>query len=111
MDAASNGAFAAVNLIAGIIANLVAFVSFIAFANAVVAWLGSLVGFDFLSVEWFFGKLFVPLAYIMGVEWNDCTKVGEVIAAKNIVNEFVAYKKLGELKAAHAISVRSNEYF
>lgn len=64
-----------------------------------------LVGYDFLTVEWFFGKLFIPLAYIIGIPWNDCEKVGAVIAAKNIVNEFVAYKKLGELKKAQAISV------
>ena len=68
-----------------------------------------LVGYDFITVEWFFGKLFIPLAYIIGIPWNDCEKVGAVIAAKNIVNEFVAYKKLGELKKAHAISV-STEY-
>ena len=88
---------------------MVAFVSFIAFINGVVGWLGMLVGYDFITVEWFFGKLFIPLAYIIGIPWNDCEKVGAVIAAKNIVNEFVAYKKLGELKKAHAISV-STEY-
>lgn len=110
LDAASNGAFAAVQLIAGIIANLVAFVSFVAFLNAVVSWLGMLVGFDFLSVEWFFGKLFIPLAFIIGIPWEDCEKVGAVIASKNIVNEFVAYKRLGELKAANAISVSLNGF-
>lgn len=68
-----------------------------------------LVGYDFITVEWFFGKLFIPLAYIIGIPWDDCEKVGAVIAAKNIVNEFVAYKKLGELKKAHSISV-STEY-
>lgn len=108
MDAASNGAFAAVQLIAGIIANLVAFVSFVAFLNSVVGWLGMLVGYDFLTVEWFFGKLFIPLAYIIGIPWEDCEKVGAVIAAKNIVNEFVAYKKLGELKKDHSISVSTD---
>lgn len=72
LDAASNGAFAAVNLIAGITANLIAFVSFVAFTNGVVGWLGMLVGYDFITVEYFLGKLFIPLAYIIGIEWNDC---------------------------------------
>lgn len=105
MDAASNGALVAIQLIAGIIANLIAFVSFVAFMNAVVSWLGMLVGYEFVTVEWFFGKLFIPLAYIIGIPWDECEKVGAVIAAKNIINEFVAYEKLGELKKANAISV------
>lgn len=105
LDAASNGALVAIQLIAGIIANLIAFVSFVAFMNAVVSWLGMLVGYEFVTVEWFFGKLFIPLAYIIGIPWDECEKVGAVIAAKNIINEFVAYEKLGELKKANAISV------
>lgn len=105
MDAATNGAFVAIQLIAGIIANLIAFVSFVAFMNAVVSWLGMLVGYEFVTVEWFFGKLFIPIAYIIGIPWDECEKVGAVIAAKNIINEFVAYERLGALKKANAISV------
>lgn len=105
MDAASNGAFAAVVLIAGITANLIAFVSFVAFINGIVGWLGMLVGYDFLTIEWFFGKLFIPLAYIIGIPWDDCEKVGEIIATKTIINEFVAYQKLGHAKDQHLISV------
>lgn len=109
MDAASNGAFVAINLIAGIIANLVAFVSFVAFMDGIVSWLGLLVGYEGLTLVWFFGKLFVPLAYIIGIPFEDCGKVGEVIALKNIANEFVAYEKLGKLKLENAISVRSKK--
>lgn len=105
LDAASKGAFTGLTLISGIIANLIAFISFVAFLNAIIGWLGVLVGLDFLSIEWFFGKLFIPLAYIMGIPWEDCEKVGEIIAAKNIVNEFVAYQKLGNLKKAGEITV------
>lgn len=106
LDAASKGAVTALTLISGIIANLIAFVSFVAFLNAMIGWLGMLVGFEFLTIEWFFGKFFIPLAYIMGIPWEECAKVGEVIAAKNIINEFVAYQKLGKLKNAGDISVR-----
>ncbi|XP_031625263.1 uncharacterized protein LOC116341962 [Contarinia nasturtii] len=108
LDAAANGAFAAISLIGGIIANLVAFVSFVAFMNGIVGWLSLLVGYDGITIEWFFGKLFIPLAYIIGIPWKDCEKVGEVIALKNIANEFVAYERLGKLKAANEISLRSS---
>lgn len=41
----------------------------------------------------------------MGIPWEECEKVGEIIAAKNIVNEFVAYEKLGKLKKTGDITV------
>lgn len=110
LDAASNGAMIAINLILGIIANLVAFVSFMAFLNGVVGWLGYLIGYDYLSFEWIFAKAFIPLAYIMGIPWDDCENVGKIIATKTMINEFVAYERLGKMKAEGLITVRK-EYF
>lgn len=107
MDAASNGAMTAVSLVMGIVANLIAFVSFVAFVNAAVAWLGYLIGLDFLSFEWAFSKIFTPMAYILGIPWKECDDVGRVIASKTIINEFVAYERLGVLKKKGLISVRS----
>lgn len=51
MDAACKGAQFGLQLIGAIIANIVAFVSFVAFINALISWLGGLVGFDNLSFE------------------------------------------------------------
>lgn len=82
-----------------------AFVAFIAFANGLTNWLGYLIEIDDLSLEALVAKLFIPLSYIIGVPWADCEKVGRVIATKTIVNEFVAYERLGKLKSAGAISV------
>ncbi|KAJ6639062.1 Solute carrier family 28 member 3 [Pseudolycoriella hygida] len=108
LDAASNGAGTAISIVMGIIANIVAFVAFVAFLNAIVSWLGSLIGYDFLTFEWIFAKIFIPVAWIIGIEWNDCEKVAEVIASKTIINEFVAYERLGVLKGTGQISLRSS---
>lgn len=51
MDAASKGAMAGIPLILGIIANIVAFVSFIALVNALLSWLGLLVSENAWSLE------------------------------------------------------------
>lgn len=108
LDAASNGAFAAIALIAGITANLIAFVAFMKFLNGTAAWFGMLVGHDYVSFEWIFGKLFTPLAYIIGIPFEDCEKIGAVIGSKTIVNEFVAFEQLGKLKTAQEITVILN---
>ncbi|CAD7077356.1 unnamed protein product [Hermetia illucens] len=107
LDAASKGAANAIEIVLGIIANLVAFVSFIAFINAVVAWLAYLVGQEDITFEWIFAKLFIPLAWMLGIEWADCDIVAKVIASKTIINEFVAYERLGHYKDLKAITPRS----
>uniref|UniRef100_A0A1B0AFL0 Sodium/nucleoside cotransporter n=1 Tax=Glossina pallidipes TaxID=7398 RepID=A0A1B0AFL0_GLOPL len=107
LDAAANGANNALPIVLGIVANLVAFLGFITFLNAMVSWLGFLVGVDQIDFEWIFSKLFIPLAWIMGVPWKDCDIVAKVVATKTIINEFVAYERLGEYIKNEAIDARS----
>lgn len=108
MDAASNGANAAINIILGITANLVAFVAFIAFADGMIKWVTFLLGYKDFGIQEIFGKLFIPIAWSLGVEWKDCELVAQVIGAKTIINEFVAFQKLGVIKEAGTISLRSS---
>lgn len=51
LDAATKGAVTAIQLVLGIIANLIAFTSFIAFLNGILSWLGMLVGADGITCE------------------------------------------------------------
>lgn len=95
LDAASNGASQAIPIVMGIISNIVAFVAFVAFLNGVVNWLGYLVGLNDIDFEWIFSKIFIPLAWAMGVPRKDCDIIAKVIASKTIINEFVAYERLG----------------
>lgn len=111
LDAASNGAAQATSLILGIVANLVAFVSFIAFADGMLKWITFLLGFDDVGIEFILGKVFVPVSWVIGVDWADCEAVGNVIGTKTVVNEFVAFQLLGQYKADGVISVRQIEFF
>ncbi|XP_018398803.1 PREDICTED: solute carrier family 28 member 3 [Cyphomyrmex costatus] len=97
LDAATNGALAAIPIVLGIIANIVAFVSFIAFINGILSWFGSLVGYEQLSLEMILAKVFMPLSWVMGVPWEHCEDVGMLIGLKTIINELVAYQRMGEL--------------
>jgi hypothetical protein len=51
VDAATKGAMMGTQLVLGIIANLIAFVSFVAFINGILSWFGMLVGVDGLTLE------------------------------------------------------------
>lgn len=48
----------------------------------------------------------MPLAWVMGVDWAECEKVGELIGIKSIANEFLAYQRLSEMKKNGDLSVR-----
>ena len=60
-------------MVANIAGSLIAVVAFIAFINGILSWFGGLIGLigDVeLSIELIFGYLFIPLAWLMGVEYE-----------------------------------------
>jgi len=100
IDAAARGASTGMTLSLNIAAMLIAFVSLVALVNWPLQYFG-------LSLEGIFANLFAPLAYLMGVPWAESGTVGTLIGQKVIINEFVAYQSLGDLKAAGAIGARA----
>jgi CNT family concentrative nucleoside transporter len=46
---------------------------------------------DNFSMSWIFGKLFYPAAFLMGIDANECTKIGTLLGIKLVANEHVAY--------------------
>lgn len=106
MDAAANGASLAIPLILSIIANLVAFVSFVSFADGILNWITRLMGFNNIGIQFILGKFFMPISWLIGVDWKDCEAIGNVIGTRTVVNEFVAFKRLGEYKRNGEITVR-----
>ncbi|CAG5053190.1 unnamed protein product [Parnassius apollo] len=106
LSAATRGATNGISLILNIIANLVAFVAFIAFVNGVLSYCGGLLGNPDINLEWIFGKIFIPLCWLMGVPWEECEHVGSLVGLKTVVNEFVAYQRMGEMKKAGLLSSR-----
>lgn len=57
--------------------------------------------------QWFLTKIFLPLSWLMGVPWEECESVATLIGLKTIVNEFVAYERLGEYKALNLLTPRT----
>ena len=64
------GAMTAVFLVANIAGSLIAVVAFVAFINGLLSWFGGLVGAEELSIELIFGYVFIPLAWLMGVDYK-----------------------------------------
>lgn len=81
------------------------FVAFIAFADAILMWITYLMGFNDVGITFLLGKIFMPVSWIIGVKWEDCEAVGNVIGTKTIINEFVAFRLLGQYIENGEISV------
>ena len=91
IDAAASGASSGLKLALNVGAMLLAFVGLIALLNGIFGGIGSVFGYDELTLELILGYIFSPLAFIIGVPWEEATTIGSFIGQKLVVNEFVAY--------------------
>lgn len=98
LEAASSGASASIGLVANIAANLIAFLAILAFINEALKWAGGMVGFPEITFQLICSYVFMPVAFMMGVPYDETFTVAELIGTKLFLNEFVAYQKLSELK-------------
>ena len=100
IDAAGRGTHEGLHLALNVGAMLISFLALIALVNAVLGHVPSPVGTGHLSLERIFGWVFAPIAWAMGVPWRDASTIGNLLGTRMALNEFVAYSKLGPLKAA-----------
>ncbi|MEQ5818286.1 NupC/NupG family nucleoside CNT transporter [Halomonas sp. SCS19] len=94
LDAAAGGASSGLKLAANVGAMLLAFIGLIALLNGILGGVGGWVGFEDLSLELILGWVFSPLAFLLGVPWEEATLAGSFIGQKLVVNEFVAFINL-----------------
>jgi concentrative nucleoside transporter, CNT family len=84
-------------------------------ANSLMGWVGDLTNinddiavatsgrYKSLSLDLILGYVFSPVAWLIGVNKIDMVSVGQLLGVKTIINEFQAYKVLGEMKASNLI--------
>jgi CNT family concentrative nucleoside transporter len=108
IEAAAIGASEGMKLAINVAAMLIAFLALIAMCDAILGWLGdALFGFrdaygnPTLTLARILGYAFWPLAFLMGIEFDDCLPAGELLGIKMVANEFIAYQRMGEW-IAHA---------
>ena len=91
IDAAATGALQGMQLAFAIGALLLAFIGLIALINGIIGWGGSFFGFENLTMQQVLGYLFQPVAFLIGVPWEETRQVGSLLGQKFMLNEFIAY--------------------
>ena len=99
-EAIGNGAMTGMQVALAVGAMLIAFVGLIYLANGLLTLAGSLVGIEGLTIQWLLGKLFAPIAFLLGVPWAEAAEAGSLIGQKLVINEFYAYVSFIEIKAS-----------
>ena len=101
IDAAGRGASDGLQLALNVGAMLIAFLALIAMVNGILGGLHSLPGMQWLpqSLQQIFGFLFAPVAWLMGVSWNDCASIGNLLGTRLVLNEFVARSAARSIRA------------
>lgn len=94
VDAVAMGAMDGAKLGLAIGAMLIAFIAMVAMLNGILTNIGGLVGVENLTFERILGWLLAPLAYLLGVAWEETTTVASLIGQKLVLNEFVAFVNL-----------------
>jgi CNT family concentrative nucleoside transporter len=103
IEAAANGAADGVRLALNVGGMLLAFIALIAMIDYPLGWIGQISGLQALagsplSLSMILGYLLSPLAWVIGVPWQDAVIVGGLIGEKAVTNEFVAYAHLNEIQ-------------
>lgn len=97
IDAAARGTSEGFHLALNVGAMLISFLALIALINAILG-LVPVGGGQHLSLQWFFGRIAGPMAWLMGVPWKDSFAVGNLLGTRLVLNELIAYTQLGPLK-------------
>ncbi len=90
-DAAASGAASGMQLALNVGAMLLAFIALIAMFNGLIGWTAELFGYENVTFEGILGYVLQPLAWAIGVPWEEAQLAGSFIGQKMVVNEFVAY--------------------
>jgi concentrative nucleoside transporter, CNT family len=112
IDAAAAGASDGMKLAINITAMLLAFVALIAMLNGFIGLVGDWTGINqslnqgmpagaakiTLNLGMILGYILAPIAWVIGIDWKDAVIAGGLIGQKVVINEFIAYAQLSQLK-------------
>mgnify|MGYP002620806999 CR=1 FL=1 len=117
LEAIANGTTDGLKLAVNVGAMLLVFIALMALGNGILNWVGDITHlnasiaastpYEGLSFQFLLGYVGAPIVWMIGVESGDMVLVGELLGQKTVLNEFVAYPRLGEMKSQGLISEKS----
>jgi CNT family concentrative nucleoside transporter len=104
LGAIARGTTDGLHLALNVAAMLISFIALIALTNGILGGIHN--GLAHFGIAWFpssletiFGKIFAPIAWIIGIPWRDCPAIGYLLGTRMALNELVAFSLLGPQRA------------
>lgn len=119
LDALSTGITDGLKLAVNVGAMLFGYMALVYLANKLFLGIGDLTNlngtivnnfngqFEGFTLEFIFGLLFSPIAWLIGIPANEMVAAGQMLGEKTILNEFVAYASLMDYKNSAVLSERT----
>ncbi len=98
VDAAARGTGEGLHLMLNVIAMLVSFIALVALTNGAMGWIHGYAGWFPENLQTILSWVGRPIAWAMGVPWQDSGVIGGLLGTRTVLNEFVAFSQLGPLK-------------
>jgi len=98
LGAISRGTTDGLHLALNIAAMLISFLALIALVDGVFGWTHNHIAWFPQSLESVLGVVFAPIAWLIGIPWRDCPTIGSLLGTRMVLNELVAFSKLGPMK-------------
>ncbi|MFP5246862.1 MAG: nucleoside transporter C-terminal domain-containing protein [Thermoanaerobaculia bacterium] len=107
IDAAGRGAIEGLHLSLNVAGMLIAFIALVALVNGMFGYVHGYFAWFPASLDVVLGYVFAPIAWAMGVASKDMFTVGNLLGTRMVLNEFVAFAKLGEPGVGSSLDPRS----
>ena len=98
MDAITRGVQDGVMVAVNVAAFIIVFVAFVWIVNNLLG-LAPPINGEPVTLQLLFGYVFAPVAYMIGVPWNESLQAGNILGTKLFLTEFIAYIELGAIPA------------
>lgn len=106
MDAVSQGANDGMKLFLAIVAMLIVTLALVALLNIMLGVLPQWEG-EAITIQKILGYLMSPMAWLMGIPWEEAVHAGKLLGVKTTLNEVVAFITLADLPK-QALSTHSD---
>jgi CNT family concentrative nucleoside transporter len=100
LGAIARGTVDGLHLALNVGAMLITFIALLALLNAMMGWIHIHISWFPYSLQQILGRIFAPIAWLVGVKWNDAAAIGNLLGTRMVLNEFVAFAQLGPMKGS-----------
>ena len=99
LGAIARGTIDGLHLALNVGAMLITFLALLALVNAMMGWGHNHISWFPDSLQTVFGWVLAPVAWLIGVPWQEAAKIGNLPGTRMVINEFVAFSQLGPMQS------------